>query len=293
MKKYMRPLIFAAIIIFTACNTERDKEIAKNKELNYRLDSLSTAIDKRDSTVNDLLSSFNEIEQNLDSVAAKQNVIALNIDKQKEDLKGSAKNRINYQISAINALMDQNHKKISELNRQLKNSTIKIGQFQKMVASLNEELAQKNTELQSLNEKLVAANAQVTQLQTSVDTLSNLNNSKSQIIADQTNSIHTAYYVIGKSKDLEKINVIDKTGGLLGIGKTSKLKSDFNPNNFTRIDYTKVVTIPINSKKAKVITAHPTDSYSLDKEGDQITSLHVTQPEKFWGASKFLVVVNN
>ncbi|MGZ4038226.1 MAG: hypothetical protein ACXVPQ_10395, partial [Bacteroidia bacterium] len=86
--------------------------------------------------------------------------------------------------------------------------------------------------------------------------------------------------------------IIDKTGGLLGIGKTSRLNSEIDPGNFTKIDYTKVQSIPINSRKAKLVTTHPSDSYTWNKENDQITALTITQPEKFWSASKYLVVVN-
>lgn len=287
MKIYLITILAIATFL-SGCN----QETAEHKKFINKLDSFNLVINERDSTINDLFSSFDEIEQNLDSVALRQNIISTAVEQQKGELKGDSKGHISMQIAAINELMDQNKQKIEVLNNKLKNSSIKIKQFQKMVNSLNEDIAKKTTELQMLNETLTAVNAQVAELQTSIGTLTNANSSQSKVIVDQTAAIHTAYYLIGKSKDLEALKIIDKKGGVLGIGKTAKLNSDINTNSFTRIDYTEVLTIPINSKKAKIITTHPANSYSLDvdKEKDEFTNLRITEPEIFWSASKYLVV---
>ncbi|MGZ4097881.1 MAG: Cbp1 family collagen-binding glycoprotein adhesin, partial [Bacteroidia bacterium] len=185
-------------------------------------------------------------------------------------------------------------KTIAELKSKLKRSAGKNSKLEKAVASLTEQLAQKDQELASLNEKLTALNAQVEQLQTSLDTLNAKNSSQAQTIAQHTEALHTAYYIVGKSKDLAEAKVIDKKGGLLGIGKTSELNSDFDRSKFTRIDYTKMTTIPINSDKVKIITNHPSDSYTLEKDSkdkDLVKTIVITNPEKFWSVSKYLVII--
>ncbi|MGZ3884552.1 MAG: Cbp1 family collagen-binding glycoprotein adhesin [Bacteroidia bacterium] len=280
---------FSAMLLFTACSNDTD---STSKVYEARYDSLNSIVAERDSAINNFLASFNDIERNLDSVAMKQNVITLNVEKNRGEIKNNTRERINSQIAAINNLMEQNKKKIDELSRKVKRYSLKISQFDKMINTLNDEIAQKNNELQSLNEQLNAANAQVAQLQTSLDTMSSMSSSQLKLIASQTESMHTAFYLVGKSKELEEKKIIDKTGGLLGIGKTSRLNSEIDPGNFTKIDYTKVQSIPINSRKAKLVTTHPSDSYTWNKENDQITALTITQPEKFWSASKYLVVVN-
>ncbi|MES2590589.1 MAG: hypothetical protein V4608_01805 [Bacteroidota bacterium] len=287
MKTYL-VTILAAGTLLAACN----EETAEHKRFESKLDSLNVILNEKDSTINDLFTSFDEIEQNLDSVAFRQNIISAEVEKQKGELKGDSKGNINNQIAAINNLMEQNRQKIEELNDKLKKSTLKIKQFQKMIKGLNEEIAQKTAELQSLNDKLNSVNAQVAELQTSIGSLSNINASQSQVISDQTASLHTAYYLIGKAKELEEKKIIDRKGGVLGIGKTAKLNSDINKNNFTKIDYTQVSTIPINSKKATIVTSHPSSSYALDKDAknDQITNLRILEPENFWSESKYLVV---
>ena len=286
----MKKLIFAAAIALTI--TACDNRQAEVDQANRQMDSLASIINERDSSLNDFLSSFNEIEKNLDSIARKQNAINVNVDKQGE-LNKTAKERINDNIAAINQLMNENRAHIAELNRKLKNSGSKIAHFETMIQTLNEQIAQKDRELADLNDKLNSLNTQVAQLQTSVDTLTRTTLAQTKTIDEQTTSLHTAYFVVGKSKDLQTMKVIDKTGGLLGIGKTSKLSSNFDNNKFTRIDYVQTSTIPIDSKDAKVITTHPSDSYTMNKDKDKVVSLSITNAEKFWSASKYLVVVKN
>ena len=289
MKIPLVPLL-ATVILLSSCNQEAEMQ---QKKLSYQLDSLTMVASSKDSTINDLLFSFNDIKQNLDSVALIQNIISTEVETPGGKFVSNTKNRINSQIASINNLLNQNKAKIAELNRKLKNNSLKINEFQKMIASLNEDISAKNMELQTLNEKLNSANTQMAQLQTSIDTLSNTSASQSKIIADQIASIHTAYYLVGKSKEMEQKKIINKTGGVLGMGKTPKLNADVNNTNFTRIDYTQVLNIPINSKKAKVITTHPTDSYMLEKENGEYTNLRIIQPDKFWSTSKYLAVLND
>ncbi len=284
----MKKLIFAAAIALTI--TACDNKQTEVDHANRQKDSLASIINERDSSLNDFLSSFNEIEKNLDSIARKQNAIKVNVDKQGE-LNKTAKERINDNIMAINQLMNDNRAKIADLNKKLKNSGNKIAHFETMIQTLNEQIAQKDRELADLNDKLKSLNTQIAQLQTSVDTLTKTTIVQTKTIDEQTTSLHTAYFVVGKSKDLQNMKVIDKTGGLLGIGKTSKLSPNFDNNKFTRIDYVQTSTIPIDSKEAKIITTHPSDSYKLNKEKDKVVSLSITNAEKFWSASKYLVVV--
>ena len=50
-----------------------------------------------------------------------------------------------------------------------------------------------------------------------------------------------------------------------------------------------------NTKKAVVLTNHPANSYNLvkgvDAEGAKIVTLEITNPEAFWGVTKYLVVL--
>src|SRR6187551_3099002 len=128
MKKYLFLSIltaFAAVFV-TSCN---QKELDKS---NQDKDSLLVVVSEREAALNEFISSFNEVEQNLDSVAARQHIITVNTD-QKGELKQDQKDRINSQIAAINNLMDENRQKLEELNKKLKNSSHKNAQLEKLI----------------------------------------------------------------------------------------------------------------------------------------------------------------
>jgi hypothetical protein len=278
-------LIATATLLLSACNR---KELADS---NRERDSLIAVVNERESSLNEFISSFNDVERNLDSVSARQHIIVVNSDKAGE-LQPNQKTRINNEIAAINTLMDDNRKRIAELNKKLKGSSNKNVQLEKMLVTLNDQLAQKEMELTYLNAKLNELNAQVTQLQISVDTLSVRNSMQAQTIAEETVAFHTAYYVVGKSNELRDAKIIDREGGLLGIGRTSKLNADYDNSKFTRIDYTQTVVIAVNGEM-KIVTSHPSDSYRLEniEKTKAVKNLIIINPEKFWSASKYLVIV--
>ncbi len=280
--------IAAAAIMVSSCNqAELDKS-------SHDKDSLQSVVNERDISLNDFIASFNEVESNLDSIAVRQHIILSHTDKNSE-LKKDQKARINSEIQAINELMEQNRKKLADLNHKLKNSGNKNAELMKTIATINNQLAHKDQELAELNTKLLELNAQVATLNTSVDTLNKRNQAQSQTIDERTMALHTAYYVMGKSGELKDAKIIDRQGGLLGIGRTSKLNSDFDNSKFTRIDYTQTSSIAVNSDM-KIITSHPTGTFMLEKDAkdkDIVKNIVITDPEKFWSTSKYLVIVKN
>jgi hypothetical protein len=145
----------------------------------------------------------------------------------------------------------------------------------------------------ALNEKLNGLNLKVAQLQTALDSTMSMNSSQSKTIQDQIATLHTAYYLVGRSKELKDAKIIDRKGGLLGIGKTSKLSENFDRTKFTKIDYTQTLSIPVNSKSVRMITNHPPDSYRMErdaKDKNLVTTLVIDNPDRFWSVSKFLVI---
>jgi DNA repair exonuclease SbcCD ATPase subunit len=277
-------IIAAAISLMTACknqNPQEDEAVVRQR------DSLLAVINERESSVNEFMESFNEVERNLDSVSARQHIISMTSD---GDLKGNRKEHINSQIKAINDLMEANKKKLKQLGGKLNKADKRNAQLEKTIAMLNDQLNQKYTELNDLNERLNSLNLQVAQLQTSVEDLNTQNASQAEEISAKTSELHTAYYIVGESKELREANLIDKKGGLLGMGKTAKLSDNLDNSKFTRIDYTQITLIPVNSKDMKIITSHPVDSYAIDKTGKMIDDIRITDPERFWSASKYLVI---
>ena len=286
----MKKLLFIPIVLFlvTACNQ------GSNVKANRKNDSLVSVITERDSSLSSFITSFNQIESNLDSVAAKQQLIAMNTNKFHGELKGNKKEHINAEIAAINDLMVKNHKEMEDLKSKLKGSKHSNALLEKTIKSLMIQISQKDYDLCELNLVLNSLNVKVAKLITTVDSLTEQNYIKSIVIDYQTSDLNAGYYIIGESKQLRDEKIIDKKGGLLGMGRTTELKDGFDNSMFTRIDISKNKAISVNGDDIKIITNHPSDSYTLDKDvtkKDRTKNLIITNPSKFWSTSKYLVIV--
>ncbi len=280
-------LFFASSLLF-GCKSYKEEFEKSNRER----DSILTLAIQKEAAIDSFVTSFTEIESNLDNITQRQNIISTQA-KNSTEFSRDAKQRINESIQAINELMEKNKAELESLRKKLKGSNARIGSLEKMIASLNEQVAQKDSELAVLNLQLLSLNKNIDSLHVFIDTISAQNQFKAQVISDQTTRLHTAFYVVGTYKELRDKNVLNKEGGFLGLGKEQKLKSDFNNEAFTRIDFTQLATITINSKGARVLTNHPSDSYRIDGDKKQVRSLMITDAEKFWKVSKYLVIVTN
>jgi hypothetical protein len=65
---------------------------------------------------------------------------------------------------------------------------------------------------------------------------------------------------------------------------------DFNKDYFTQIDIRTDKEIKLYSKSAKLLTAHPEGSYGLVKDDKEQLTLVITNPNKFWSISRYLVI---
>ncbi len=291
MKKSIIIVMLAAITGFTFTSCENHK--AEVAQLTKEKDSLVSAAYTKDQTITDFLSSFSEIQNNLSEITKKENAIAENTGNNPESIKTS-KEIIKSQIADIKTLMDESKTKMDQLSAKLKRSNVKLGKFEKMVAQLNEQVATKDKEIASLNEQVATLNTNVTTLTTSVTDLTAKNDVNTKTIEEQTTKLHTAYVAVGPYKQLSEQKVVAKHGGVLGMGKTEKLEPNINQQAFNTIDITKTSAIPVNAKDAKLVTSHPSDSYKLEKTSDEkVSELVITDPDKFWSESKYLVVLTN
>lgn len=287
--KQFRFIILGMVLLFStlACNQKEKRQIdlltKENEELRNEARS-------KDSTINQFFLLLNEIEQNLTEVKQKQQVISKNAIQDRE-LKNDVREQIDQDIQTINELMDKNRKTIGYLNRKLKESNLKVAEFERMLSQTMQQLDEKDAEITALKETLTTLNFSIEKLNAKVDTLTEDNIALTVKVNKQTEAINTAWYAFGNKKELLEHRVIDKTGGFLGIGKTTKMKDNFDHSYFTKVDISQTQNIDLFVKKAKVITTHPSDSYQLivDDKG-RIEKLEITNPEKFWSASKYLVI---
>jgi chromosome segregation ATPase len=288
MNKIILIASMALMIVASSCKEKEKKQIELLTKENQALRSESQA---KDSTINGYFQMLNEIESNLTLIKEKENIISKNTTAGNE-LKKDIRDQINEDIKTINELMAKNKRSIQYLNSKLKESNLKITELEKMIIQTNQTIQERDAEISVLKDKLTQMDFSITILNAKVDTLNTEKAQLTETVNKQVETINTAYYAFGTKKELELNKIIDKTGGFLGLGKTSKLKDDFDKTYFTKVDITKLTSIPLSAKTVKVITVHPTDSYQLvTNQAGVVEKIEIQDASKFWSASKYLVIV--
>jgi DNA repair exonuclease SbcCD ATPase subunit len=288
----MKKLILISIVaLFAAFSCTNINETPEFLDLQAKADSLQDLSNVKGGEIVNFLDDFNEIQENLNKIKEKENIITINKNVDGE-LSIDNKEQIQQDIDAIYNLMIENQKKLNNLKRKYNSSNKKIAQLQKTITLLEEQLNMKNEEISKLNEQLATLNIEVGNLQEDIANLEMDNEEKDNMIDEKDDEINTAYYVIGTKKELLENQVITKEGGFIGLGKIAKLKDKFNKDYFTKVDTRNTKEISVFSKKGNIITTHPSDSYKLIGD-DKLDKIEITNPKEFWGASKYLVIMTD
>jgi hypothetical protein len=279
-------LLAVGIIGYSLYTGEQKKQLAviENQKHSY-----TEMLTKRDSVLNEWMLTFDQIEKDLSTVKEKENIIT--IKSSDAEFSKDKKQQILKDIEYINALLDQNKKKIASLTAQLNNSGGTIKGLQVKVAELEASIKLREDEISELKVALVARDFEIGQLNTRMTDQQVAIAQKDEKISNQTYEMNKAFVAYGTYKDLKAKGLISKEGGFLGLGKKESLIEDFDNKSFTQINITETTTIPVNSKTAKLITEHPKNSYELVRDKDnRIASIEIKDPVQFWKISKYAVV---
>lgn len=268
------------VVMFAACN-----EVGSNLSSGQERDSLRNVIDQKENEINDLMGTFNEIQQGFDLINEAEGRVNL--------MKNSAENNsvvenIRENMTFIQETLLENKRKIAELQNKLNSSSINSAKLKEAIANLTSQLNKKNAEVESLRAALAEKDVIIQVMGDTLNTLKEENSLIKQqkkdteaIAKNQDAQLNTAWYVFGTSKEL-------KERGILKKGEV--LQGDYDEDYLTKIDIRKVNVIALESKSAELLTTHPSGSYTLLKDSKGEYTLRITDAAKFWSVSKYLVV---
>lgn len=286
MKKYFIILGIVAIAA-ASCNTEAKKQALLADSLAHVNANIATELKERDSLLNnkeaamtEFITSFNEIQANLNAIKEKEKIISTNSN---TDLKKSDKDQVISDIQTIYELLNKNKDKVASLSKKLKASNLKVQELELAVTNLTNQLLEKEAEIASLQNQLEKLSTDFTNLNIKY-------NQEKQASEQKTEKLNTAYYVVGTTKELKKNGVVTSEGGFIGLGKVAALSASLDPNYFTKIDITQLKDIPVNGKQAKLVTPHPDGSYKMVEGATATLKLTITDADKFWSVSKYLII---
>ena len=289
----MRKIVLILTVAFVAaafasCNNhqeELDAAILKN-------DSLTMIINNKDAELDSLFATLNQIEENLAAVNARYTAVQ---ELRRANIEGqpNVKNQINEQIKNIESLMAANKQKVANLQAKLSSEGKESTRLQELVNRQEERIAAQESQIAQLLTELENNKVLIKKLNQDVTDLTASNQEKDQYIQRQTNEANRAYYVVGSYTDLNEAGIVSKSGGFIGIGRHQGTNNEMPLDRFTQIDRTKVTTIPVNMKRAVVVSTHPENSYELvmdENDAKLVSYLRILNPAKFWEQTRFLVI---
>ena len=284
MKKIL--LLSVCVALLSSCGN-----MGKNDAMKSQNDSLSQVLPQRDAELNGIMEAFNEIQDGFRMINEAESRVDLET--------GAVEGRSNVQkikddIVFIMEKLDANRKRIAELEEQLKNSRYASSQLKTTIANLNKELLAKTQQIETLQAELASKNIRIAELDDAivgltqhVNDLVAENKAKSATVATQDKALNAAWFVFGTSSELKEQKIVSKKF----LQKKKVLESDdFNKEYFTQIDIRTDKQIMLYSPEAELLTSHPVGSYEFQKNEKGQLALLITNPNKFWSVSRYLVI---
>lgn len=271
-----------AFMAFAGCDNKENKPKLVEET---KVDSLKQLNMQKDSEINEMLETFNQIQEGLREIGEAENRVSVARAAEGAD----RKQQIMEDISFINNTMKQNRALIARLKQQMRESSVKGEQLQRSLEQLIAQLDEKEEQIKKLRAELEAKDIHIAQLDETISTLNSdvselqdQNSQKAKTINDQTAQLNTAWFAFGTKQELKTQRIIDGS---------RVLESNFNKSYFTKIDIRVQKEIKLYSKYAKVMTTHPSSSYTLEKDANKQYVLKIDNPQLFWSTSKYLVVL--
>ena len=275
----MKKILFLAFCMasMVACKNDKAGQPSVNIVQN---DSLQKIIEQRDNEINDMMGILNDVEEGFRAINQAENRVTIAKDGEGENKKAQIRENIQF----IQQRMNENKELIAKLQQQMRESTFKSTEMKRTVENLIKQMEEKDEQLKQLRAELNAKDIHIAELDATINTL-NTNVSdlkteteqKAQTIDSQDKQLNTAWFAFGSKKELKAQNVLVK-------GKV--LRGNFNKNFFTKIDIRVDKEIKLYSKSAKILTMHPSSSYTLATDAKDQYVLRITNPQLFWSTSK-------
>lgn len=279
------------VLIFVSChNYKKDAE-----NLQVKVDSLIAVTQQKENTIDNYLDDFSEIQANLDSIKKMEELLVIPDEPERNNIQNN-KERIAADISAISDLLEKNKESIASLKYRLNNTSLKSGKLESMVneletmtKNLEENLKQKNSEISKLSNTVNEQSEDVSQLNMEIEEIKESLSRKMDSLKLREAELYSGFFIIGSLNELRDNGVVEREGGILGIGSTPVVSEDFSNDLFEAIDTREFDYLPLNSRKADVISVHPVNSFHISGNNSADT-LFIDNHNKFWSVSKYLVV---
>lgn len=264
--------------------------------VNYRKASTNYADMKtREETArvgySEAFNAITEIQDSLNTIAVGDTAVKMLTGRERSEMKATegVRRQALQHIALLNASLQRNKDRISQLEQRLHRSGIRVASLEKMLTGLKQQVAEKESVIASLTSQIDTLHTQVAGLQTEVQQNQDTIRQREATIEERRRESATIYYIVGNKTELTRAGIIQARGGVLGLGKTLGVTARPNESLFTPLDTDRESVIHTPAAKVQVLSAQPASSYELQLVDAKI-QLHILDPNEFRKV-KYLVVM--
>ena len=302
MKKALRltaiPALTLAALVLTSCAWKKDLDQVKaeNKTLNEEKERSQRELGAAGAATAEMQSTLDEVQRSLEDLRVKElKAVKTSIAVAQEGKTATRQKRdeLKTEIEEIRSAVKANLAKLEALQKQKKASDAKVTTLERLVAELRRSLEEKEATIAALEERTQELTKTTEELRGTVKEKEAVVKEKEAVIADREAQMSTAYVLIATQKALKKAGLVEKKGTVLGLGGNWQRTGQFDDTLFKQIDTRKESEFALGAakEKARVLSDHPKDSYTLAAAGPKASTLTVIDAARFWKGSKYLVVM--
>jgi hypothetical protein len=200
---------------------------------------------------------------------------------------------------AVMARVDALVQRAQATAAQLAKANDQLSKEKKTNVALRAQLSADSAMIADLNVTIQRQTATIEGLSTRVDSLNGVTRELGATLATLEAQHNKAFYVIGSEDDLLKRGIVVREGGANLLfahpGRTLQMSRTVDPDVFTAVDQrgTHMIPMPDSSHRYRVVSRQSLDYAAVDQRDNDTFSgnLKISEPNKFWGPSRFLVIV--
>jgi predicted nucleic acid-binding Zn-ribbon protein len=203
-------------------------------------------------------------------------------------------------VQDLTIRLKANESRLAASQKRLKQLTGESDSLKSTLAELQSTIDGLQATLESQKNTIATLEADLTGTKQQVTSLTEEKALLTDTVSAITTRENTVYYVIGTRKELKDRGIVVEQGGTRFLiftrtGEVLKPAPNLDPSAFTAVDRRTVTEIKLpNPDKEYEVVSNQTISASniAPTAKNRIKgSLQISSPEKFWGPSKFLILV--
>lgn len=300
-RKFVGLTLAAVAFAVTACD-------ASKKELEKTLAQVQQISSEKDSLLKDVMATSQFIaEVNTELAKVRSRTAGKPVQGQPGEMESNLtpaqqREAIKTRVAELTQRLNDSESRLNASRNRVRDLTAnnaalatQLASYDSTIASFKTIIDGQKTEIASLTEQIGALQAENTGLKAEKATLTQekatLATEKQELIVEK----NMVYYVIGTEDELVRKGIVAKQGGMLGLGKTTVPGAALNPADFTAVDRTQLMDIafPKSDKAYRIVSRQDITALATapDKSNRIKGGLKITDAPKFWGPSKFLILM--